>query len=152
MPDFTASEDVGLRHTYYNCSYQEETTGKLVVANKRGYTGLRISQKRIRVNTKVAGARKEGWTIFEQTKATEADEKDALSQHACQTTRSAIKDTEDGPAKRSFFRRAFRRLNPELQPPDDSLDCTRQANLFLKSSTCDCATKRYKGDQGRNAS
>jgi hypothetical protein len=61
-------------HTHYNCSYRDEGTGKLIVANQKGYTGLRAPQKKKRVKTKVVEARKDRWSVVEQAKVTAAAE------------------------------------------------------------------------------
>jgi hypothetical protein len=99
-------------HTHYNCSYRDEGTGKLVVANQKGYTGLRAPQKKRRVQAKVVEAGKEEWRIVEQGRVTETVAgNDALFQSGSPTTRSAgVRKAEEKAAKSSLFRRVVRRL------------------------------------------
>lgn len=101
-------------HTHYSCSYRDEEAGKLVVANQKGYAGLRAPQKKRRVKTVVLEARKEEWMVVEQTKSGEVVRgRDALTQPALQTTRSIVQGADEKPVKPSLFRRIFQRLKSQ---------------------------------------
>ncbi|KAF3034380.1 hypothetical protein E8E12_001290 [Didymella heteroderae] len=99
-------------HTHYNCSYRDKETGKLVIANQKGYAGLRAPRRKRKVKTKVVKATKEGWSVVEQANADETvGENDALSQHGSQTAGStSVHDAEERPFKSSVFQRVARRL------------------------------------------
>ncbi|EOA83483.1 hypothetical protein ACJQWK_00341 [Exserohilum turcicum] len=58
-------------HMHYSCCFRDEATGKLVVANQRGYAGLGAGRKKPGIKVKVVEAGKEGWEVVEKRRSEE---------------------------------------------------------------------------------
>ncbi|CAE7217524.1 hypothetical protein P3342_013183 [Pyrenophora teres f. teres] len=60
-------------HTHYSCDFQDEETGKLVVANQRGYAGLGAAGKKRRMKAKVVEAG-DVWAVVERRESYQKDD------------------------------------------------------------------------------
>jgi hypothetical protein len=101
-------------HTHYSCDYRDEKTGKLVVANQKGYVGLGAGKKKMGMKVKVVEMEKETWRMMERTKTSE--------EHQIRATETQVepkagddrkKEAEARTPKRSLLRRIHKWLrNP----------------------------------------
>ncbi|KAH7348138.1 hypothetical protein BKA66DRAFT_516749 [Pyrenochaeta sp. MPI-SDFR-AT-0127] len=60
-------------HTHYSCDFRDEKTGKLVVANQKGYAGLGAGRQ-AGMKAKVVEAGKEAWELAERRRSGEEDQ------------------------------------------------------------------------------
>ncbi|OAL02830.1 hypothetical protein IQ06DRAFT_245570 [Phaeosphaeriaceae sp. SRC1lsM3a] len=58
-------------HTHYNCEYREESTGKIVIANQRGYTGLGARRKSASARVKIVEAGIKDWVVLKKSNNSE---------------------------------------------------------------------------------
>ena len=98
-------------HTHYSCNFRDEDTGKLTVANQRGYAGLGAGRKKVGVKTKVVEAGEEGWEVVGQ-KLSEGKHSRAIDR----PTPSEVVDNEEEQIdakkpKASLLHRMTRRLH-----------------------------------------
>ncbi|OAL53628.1 hypothetical protein IQ07DRAFT_559884 [Pyrenochaeta sp. DS3sAY3a] len=61
-------------HTHCSCCFRDEKTGKLVVANQKGYAGIVGGRRKVGMKAKVVEARKEGWEVVEKRHADEQEQ------------------------------------------------------------------------------
>jgi hypothetical protein len=101
-------------HTHYSCDYRDEKTGKLVVANQKGYVGLGAGKKKMGMKVKVVEMDKEAWRMIKRTHTSEEDPFQAKEWQVEQKVDDdRKKDSEARMSKRSLLRRIRRWLrNP----------------------------------------
>jgi hypothetical protein len=65
-------------HTHYSCDFRDETTGKLILSNQKGYRGLGQTKGSSKgFSTKIVEANKGGWQIVDAPPSTRNPEKPA---------------------------------------------------------------------------
>jgi hypothetical protein len=104
-------------HTHYSCDYRDEKTGKLVVANQKGYVGLGAGKKKMGMKVKVVEVDKEAWRMIKKTHTSEEDPFQATEWQVEQKVDDdRKKDSEARMSKPSLLRRIRRWLrNPQQE-------------------------------------
>jgi hypothetical protein len=98
-------------HTHYSCDYRDEETGKLVVANQRGYAGLAAGRKKAGTRTRIVEVGTEGWELVESRKSREEEQGKAVDAQAeKETIRDGENDIAAKPMKDSILHRMARRV------------------------------------------
>jgi hypothetical protein len=98
-------------HTHYSCNYRDEKTGKIVIANQKGYAGLGAGKKKMGMKAKVVEIDREGCRLIERTKSNEEDEVRATEMQVepkVETDRK--KEPEARTPRRSLLRRVHKWL------------------------------------------
>ncbi|RMZ72878.1 Ser Thr phosphatase superfamily [Pyrenophora seminiperda CCB06] len=101
-------------HTHFTCSFRDEETGKLVVANQKGYAGLGAAGKKARMKVKVVEAGKV-WTVVAMQRKKSCEEEQAQATDT--QTRGKVGRTTGGAdtdvriRKRAFCHRLAGRLH-----------------------------------------
>jgi predicted phosphodiesterase len=96
-------------HTHYSCSFRDEGTGKLVVANQRRYAGLGAGRKRVGTKVRVVEAGKEEWEVVESRKSCEGEQVQGTDTQN-KVVDDGEKEADASPPKVSLLHRMSRRI------------------------------------------
>lgn len=56
-------------HTHSSCNFRDEETGKLIIANQKGYAGITAGRKKVGMEAKVVVVGEEGWVVVDGRKS-----------------------------------------------------------------------------------
>lgn len=98
-------------HAHYSCCFRDEKTGKLVVANQKGYARLTGGRMREGMKAKVVEARKEKWEVLEKGKINEHEQiQTTCTQSQVVGVENGDKEADASTPKHPLLRRLTRRM------------------------------------------
>lgn len=98
-------------HTHYSCDYRDEKTGKLVVANQKGYARLGAGRARAGVEPKIVEAGKEGWKIVGRRKGGGEEQiQETNTQAQKEVANHVEKEQDSSRPENSLFHRLTKRI------------------------------------------
>jgi hypothetical protein len=95
-------------HTHYSCSFRDEETGKLVIANQKGYDRSGAGNKKVGMKVSVVEAGKEGWEVVESRKRGGEEQIRATYTHTKAVVDDGEKETDGRTSKVSLLHRVTR--------------------------------------------
>lgn len=97
-------------HTHYSCNFKDQTTGKLVIANQKGYETLRTGMKRIGLRAKVVEVGVEGWELVERERNDGEEQSRRIGAQTKEPVIDENKITDAKTPKASFLDRVGERM------------------------------------------